>query len=349
MIMGIAARPAVVLRLAVLLLVVPVAYIGSFVVFSYATLDIRDGRWASLIIEHLARLDQDSLGLLGARSRFVWSALTVVFALTMLTATAFSLAVLARRAGALWAPVLGALLLVSISVGVGAWFLGPSQFAGCVASPCSEACATKSTGAPFLIIPYMGAVFCRTYDLAFVSFFWRFFSVAGALQTSINILFFAAAFSLIVGPKALERWTVAELRRRVADFRWLVILASVMLTLTGLTELTLWGWLAEIAAGWDQGQKVRDLQVGSALYWGVCNSALLLLVFAPLGSLLAEQARALAQLHNEDAATSTLEAWLRDNHVTLTGRAAWPQVVGVLAPLLTGALTFLFQSTLGGG
>jgi uncharacterized integral membrane protein len=44
-----------------------------------------------------------------------------------------------------------------------------------------------------------------------------------------------------------------------------------------------------------------------------------------------------------------LETWEREQGVTLLGRAAWPQVVGILAPLLTGALTFLFQTTLGGG
>ena len=73
------------------------------------------------------------------------------------------------------------------------------------------------------------------------------------------------------------------------------------------------------------------------------------LVFAPLGSVLAKDARALARAHNEGASMPALETWEREHGVTLPGRAAWPQVVGILAPLPTGALTFLFQSTLGGG
>jgi len=319
------------------------------VVFSYATDNIRDGGWALLLVDHLASLDSDTLNLLGARSRFVWSALTVLFALTMVSASAFSLAVLARRAVAFRTPILGAIVLFSVVLGVAAWVLGPAQFSGCAFDPCGETCATKSTGRPFLIIPYMGAIFCRIYEPTFVAFFWGFFTVAGAIQTSINALFFVAALSLIVGPRSTEQSALVDLGQRISDFRVLLILASVVLTLTGLTELTLWGWLAEIAAGWQLAEKIRNLQVGSTLYWGVCNSALMLLVFAPLGSVLARQARALARAHNEGASVPALETWEREQGVTLLGRAAWPQVIGILAPLLTGALTFLFQTTLGGG
>jgi hypothetical protein len=302
-----------------------------------------------LLVDHLAILDSRTLNLLGARSRFIWSALTVLFALTMVSAGAFSLVVLARRAVAYRTPILGAIVLFSIVLGVAAWVLGPSQFWGCAFDPCGETCATKSTGRPFLIIPYMGAIFCRIYEPSFVAFFWDFFTVAGAIQASINVLFLVAALSLIVAPRSTERNAIADLGQRISDFRALLILASVILTLAGLTELTLWGWLAEIAAGWQLADKLRSLQVGSALYWGVCNSALMLLVFAPLGSVLAKEARALARSHNEGASIPALETWEREQDVTLLGRAAWPQVVGILAPLLTGALTFLFQTTLGGG
>jgi hypothetical protein len=344
-----AAGTSVIFQLAILLVLVPVTYIGSFVVFSYATDNIRDGGWALVLVDHLARFDSGMLNLLGARSRFVWSALTVLFALTMVSAGAFSLVVLARRAVAHKTPILVAIVLFSVALGVAAWVVGPSQFWGCAFDPCGEACATKSTGKPFLIIPYMGAIFCRIYEPSFLAFFWRFFTVAGAVQTSINALFVAAALSLIVGPRSIERSAIADLRQRISDFRALLILASVILTLAGLTELTLWGWLAEIAAGWQLADKLRSLQVGSALYWGICNSVLMLLVFAPLGSVLAKEARALARSHNEGTSIPALETWEREQGVTLLGRAAWPQVVGILAPLLTGALTFLFQTTLGGG
>ena len=46
------------------------------------------------------------------------------------------------------------------------------------------------------------------------------------------------------------------------------LLSSALLTYTGLMELSLWGWLAEIGAGWDQAAKLRGLQIGSTLYWG---------------------------------------------------------------------------------
>jgi hypothetical protein len=71
--------------------------------------------------------------------------------------------------------------------------------------------------------------------------------------------------------------------------------------------------------------------------------------FAPIAIVLARQARALARLHNAGAATPAREAWEREHGVTLHGRAMWPQVVGVLAPLLTGAFAFLFEKTVGAG
>jgi hypothetical protein len=92
---------------------------------------------------------------------------------------------------------------------------------------------------------------------------------------------------------------------------------------------------------------LRSLQIGSALYWGMCNSALMLLVFAPIALLLARQARALAQVHNAGAPLAALEAWEREHGITLHGRAMWAQLGGILAPLLTGALAFLFEITAG--
>ena len=343
-----AAPPSAAFHLGILVGLAPIQYIGAFVVFYYGTLDISDGRWVKLIVDYLGTINPDLLSLLGVRSRLVWSALAVLYALIMASAGAYSLVVLARRAGPFRAPVVGAFALVSIAVGVATWVLGPSQFSACAGDPCGAGCATKSTGIPFSIIPYMGAVFCRIYEPSFVSFFWSFYTVALPVQVPVYILTFAAGISLIIGPRSMGRWTTADLRQRIADFRVLFILYSAIVTLFGLSELTMWGWLADIAAGSKHAEYFRNLQIGSALFWGMCNSALLLLFFAPLGSLLARLARALADLHCEGASIPALEEWEREQGVSLLGRAAWPQIAGILAPLLTAALAFLFQSAVGG-
>ncbi len=163
------------------------------------------------------------------------------------------------------------------------------------------------------------------------------------------MLLYAAALSLILRPvSAADGEAAAGLRRSTADFRLLLVLSSALLTYTGLMELSLWGWLAEIGATFDTDGRLRSLQVGSTLYWGICNSASLLLLYLPLAGLLKARARALAEARNPDAALPALETWEREEGITLMGRGAWPQVVSLLAPLLTGAFAFLFQSALGG-
>ena len=347
--MAAAAEPTIALRLAVILFLVPLAYIAAFVAFSYATADITDGRWAARMTEYLQTLDPDTLGLLGAHSRFVWSGLAVLFPLIMISAGGFALVVIARQAAPFRTAAVGAFVILAVAVAAVAWTLGPRQLSSCLLVPCGSGCVTESTGELFLIIPYMAGVFCGIYGESFVSFFLGFFSLAGPVQIAVTILTYAAAVSLVLSPRSAGPATTAELRQRNAAFRLLLVFASAMLTLTGIMELTLWGWLAEIAAEWDHALKLRSLQAGSALYWGLCNSALLLLVFVPLGSLLARQARTLAEAHNEGATLPALETWEREHGVTLMGRGAWPQVTGIIAPLLPGALAFLFQSALGGG
>ena len=162
---------SVALPLAVLLAVVPIVYIGSFGVFSYATADLRDGAWALLIVDFLGESDDAIRGLLGARSRLVWSALTVLFALAMVFTTVFSLLILARGLTVLRPWFLAGVVLAAILFAVGMWNLGPSQIAGCITDPCGHRCATQSTGRPFLIIPYMGGLLCKIYEPLFVSYF----------------------------------------------------------------------------------------------------------------------------------------------------------------------------------
>lgn len=266
----------------------------------------------------------------------------------MLFTSAFSLVVIARRAGPYRTQVVSVFVIFAVAVGVAVWFLTVRQFSGCFVDPC-EGCATQSAGFPFSVVPYMGNVFCHIYERPFVRLFRTFFAGMGPVHIATLALFFAAVLSLIVGPRSIEWWTIADLRQRVSDFLVILILGSIILTHTGLSELILWGWLVEIADGWQHAEKLRNLQLGSALFWGMCNSALMLLVFAPIGLLLARQARALAHLHNEGASKPALKAWEREHGVTLRGQAMWPQIGGVLAPLLTGALAFLFEKAVGAG
>jgi hypothetical protein len=329
--------------------VAPLYFIGAFVVYSYATVALEDGAWASLIVDFLEPVDCDIRRLLGARSKFVWSGLAMLYVPMMVFTSAFSLTIIARRAGPYSKPVVGALVILASALGVAVLFLGAGQWSAGFVDACGEGCAPPSTGFPFSVVPYMGDIFCHIYEPPFVAFFRRFLAVAGPVHIATLTLFFAAALSLIVGPRSIEQWTIEDLRQRVSDFLVILLLGSVILTHTGLSELTLWGWLVEIANGWPHAEKLRNLQLGSALFWGMCNSALMLLVFAPIGVLLARQARALSHLHNEGASVPALEAWERQHGVTLRGRALWPQIGGVLAPLLTGALAFLFEMAVGSG
>lgn len=336
--------------LIVLLILMPVYYLGANAAFSYATLDLRDGHWASLIIDHLGPDARgEALDLLGDRSRLIWSALAMLYLLVMVSTGALTLIILARTAGRYWKPMVGALAGLAIGVGAAAWW-GVAQSSGCLVDPCGEGCPTTSDGRLFSVVPYMGDIFCRIrYEPSFVTWFQGFYTVTVPFHNVILMLFLLATLSLIVGPPSTEQWTVEDLRQRVFDFLVLIILGSAILTIMGLFELTLWGWLVEIADGWEHATKLRNLQVGSVLFWGMCNSTLMLLVSAPIGVLLARRARALARAHNEGATTPALVAWEREHGVTLLGRAMWPQIGGVLAPLLTGALAFLFQSAAGGG
>lgn len=323
---------------------------GAFVVYSYATFDLEDGAWASLIVDFVEPVDCDLRHLLGARSKFVWSGLAMLYVPMVVLTSTFSLVVIARRAGLYKKPVVGAFVIFASAVGAAVWFLGadPST-TGYFVDACGKGCAKESTGFPFSVVPYLGNVFCHIYEPPFVVFFRRFIALVAPIHIATLTLFFAATLSLIVGPRSIERWPISDLRQRVSDFLVILILGSIILTHTGLSELTFWGWLVEIADGWRHADKLRDLQLGSALFWGMCNSALMLLVFAPIGVLLARQARALAHVHNEGASTPKLEAWEREHGVTLRGRAMWPQIAGVLAPLLTGALAFLFEKAVGAG
>ncbi len=224
--------------------------------------------------------------------------------------------------------------LAAMVLGACVWLLGARQLSGCFADACGATCANTSPGFPFSIVRYLGALFCRLYDPSFVTFFRRFFVLVGPVHMATIALYFAATLSLLVGPRGVKSWSIADLRQRVSDFLVILLLGSTLLTLTALTELTLWGWFAEIAQGWAEVAALRSLQIGSALYWGMCNSALMLLVFAPIALLLARQARALAQLHNAGAPLAALEAWEREHGITLHGRALWAQLGGILAPLL---------------
>jgi hypothetical protein len=329
--------------------VAPAYFLAAFVVYTYATVDLVDGRWASLLIGFVESGKGDLPHLLGARSRFVWLGLVMLYVPLMACASVFSLIVVARRAGLHSKAVMGGVLTLAIAVGVAVWLVGASQTDCLLTTPCAAACLVGSEGVPFSVIPYMGDVFCRIYHTSFVEFFRRFLALAAPVHMATMTLFFAAALSLIVGPRSIDQWTIADLRQRVSDFLVILILGSAILTHTALTELTWWGWFVEIAEGWQNVEVLRSLQLGSALYWGMCNSALMLLVFAPIGLLLTRQARALAQLHNEGASLPALEAWEREHGITLRGRALWPQIGGVLAPLLTGALAFLFERAVGAG
>jgi hypothetical protein len=335
--------------LAILVVAAPAYYLTAFVVYGYATADLVDGRWAGLILAFLEETPSELPQLLGARSRFIWLGLVMLYVPLMLSISAFSLVVVARRAGDHARLAVGALAIVAAACGAGVWLLGANQLSGCFTDACGATCAATSTGFPFSIVRYLGALFCRLYDPSFVAFFRRFFVLVGPVHLATMALYFAAILSLLVGPRKAERRTITDLRQRVSDFLVILILGSALLTLTALTELTLWGWFVEIADGWPDVAVLRSLQIGSALYWGMCNSALMLLAFAPIAIVLARQARALARLHNAGAATPALEAWEREHGVTLHGRAMWPQVVGVLAPLLTGAFAFLFEKTVGAG
>lgn len=333
--------------LAILVIVTPLYFLATFVAFSYATADLVNGRWAAMLVAFVQSTDRDVLNLLGSRSKFVWSGLAVIYVLLMAFTAAFSLFVVARRAGPYRRSVLCTLVGAAITFGVVIWFLEASQLAGCFANACGGGCPTSSTGAPFSLVPYMGGVFCRIYDPSFVSFFRIFIALSAPFHFAILMLFFAAQLSLLVGPRALAQWTAADLRTRVLEFLIILVLGSALLTHGEVLELTLWGWLVEIAGDWQHAAQLRNLQVGSALYWGMCNSALMLLVFVPIGVWLTIQARAVARMHNEGASIPTLETWERDHGVTLRGHAMWPQIVAVLAPLLTGALAFLFEKAVG--
>ncbi len=334
-------------RLGLLFGLVPATFFGAQAGFLIATLDIAQGGWAGQLAEWLGDQDSATRGLLGGHSRFVWAALAVLFPVLMVTAAAASLIVLARLPRPFKAPALVVAAALAALAFLGFWLPGAGRLAGCFAAPCGPDCATTSGEGLFLIIPYMGGIFCGLYDSGFVAVFLGFFTVAGPLQSAVTVLLYAAALSLILRPAA-DGEAAAGLRRSTADFRLLLTLSSALLTYTGLMELSLWGWLAEIGATLDTDGRLRNLQVGSTLYWGICNSASLLLLYLPLAGLLKARARALAEARNPDAALPALETWEREEGITLMGRGAWPQVVSLLAPLLTGAFAFLFQSALGG-
>ncbi len=347
--LGPALREVGAARLGLLFGLVPATFLGAQAGFLAATLDLAQGGWAEQLAGSLGGEDSATRGLLGGHSRFVWAALAVLFPVLMATAAAAGLIVLARLPRPYKAPALVAAAALAALTFLGFWLTGAGRLAGCLATPCGPACATTSGEQLFLIIPYMGRIFCSLYDSGFVAVFLGFFTLAGPLQSAVTVLLYAAALSLILRPaSAADREAAAGLRRGTADFRLLLVLSSALLTYTGLMELSLWGWLAEIGAEWDEDGRLRNLQVGSTLYWGICNSASLLLLYLPLASLLKARARALAEARNPDAALPALETWERDQGITLMGRGAWPQVVSLLAPLLTGAFAFLFQSALGG-
>ena len=347
--LGPALREVGAARLGLLLGLVPATFFAAQAGFVAATLDIAQGGWAGQLAAWLGGLEAATRGLLGTQSRFVWAALAVLFPVLMVTAGAAALIVLARLPRPFRAPGLAAALALAALAFLGFWLPGSGPLAGCLAAPCGPDCATTSGEGLFLIIPYMGGIFCGLYERGFVAVFLGFFSLAGPVQGAVSLLLYAAALSLILRPAAAEDGEAAAgLRRSTADFRLLLALSSALLTYIGLMELSLWGWLAEIGADWEQGARLRDLQVGGALYWGICNTASLLLLYLPLAGLLTRRARALAEARNPGAALPALEAWEREQGVTLMGRGAWPQIVGLLAPLLTGAFAFLFQSALGG-
>ena len=348
-----AGRPSAA-TLALLFVLVPTTFIAAQVGFAYATLDIARGGWAAQLAGYVNDIDPTTRPVLGAHSRFVWSALAVLFPVLMVTAGATSLIVLARLPRPFKAPVVAMSMALSILIGVAFWLPGAAQLSGCITQPCGTACATKSGEGLFLIIPYMGGIFCGLYQTGFVSAFLGFFSIAGPIQVAVTTLLYAAALSLLLRAGGAAAATasgqaIAGYRQTTADFRLLLAFSSAILTYTCLMELSLWGWLVEIGADWDHAAELRSFQVGSTLYWGICNTAVMVMLYLPLANVLMRQARALAERHSAGAAIPALETWEREQGVTLMGRGAWPQIVGLLAPLLTGALAFLFQSSVGGG
>lgn len=335
------------LCLAILFVVTPVFFFVTLVAFSYATADLVNGVWAVQLIAFVQAGEHEATNLLGSRNRFVWSALAVIYVPTMLFTSAYSLFVVGRRSGLLAGPVVGALVIAAIVLGTLVWFAQASQLAGCFADACGAQCPTGSSGAPFSLVPYLGAVFCSIYEPSFVGFFRTFIALTAPLHFVTQMLFLAAVLSLLAGPRSIEQWTTADLKKRVFDFMMMLILGSAMFTHTGLLELTLWGWLVEIAGDWPAAMELRNIQVGSTLYWGICNSALMLVVFVPIGILLNRQARALARTRNRDATDAELEAWERSQGVTLRAHALGPQIGALLAPLLTGSFAFLFEQVAG--
>ncbi|MEM7023010.1 MAG: hypothetical protein AAF637_10505 [Pseudomonadota bacterium] len=331
--------------LALVAIVAPIYYFGAFAVYGYATSDLVDGRWVSQIISFLRSGEDDLPQLLGARSRFLWLGLVMLYVPLILSVCVFSLVIVARRTGEHARVVVGGLIVVALAFGGGVWLLAASQIAGCLTDACGPGCATTSGGYPFSIIRYLGGVFCQLYDPAFVAFFRGYNILVGPVHMIAVVLFFAAVLSLTLG--RIDQWRIEDLRQRVSDFLVILLLGSALFTYMALLELTLWGWFVEIADGWAEVGALQNLQLGSTLFWGMTNSALMLLVFAPIGLLLARQSRVLAEHHNDGASPPELEAWEREHGITLHGRALWTQFGGMLAPLLTGALAFLFERAVG--
>ena len=182
--LGPALREVGAARLGLLFGLVPATFFGAQAGFVAATLDIAQGGWAGQLAGSLTGQDSATLGLLGAHSRFVWAALAVLFPVLMATAAAASLIVLARLPRPFKALILLAAAALAALTFLGFWLPGAGRLAGCLAAPCGPDCATTSGQGLFLIIPYMGGIFCGLYESGFVAAFLGFFSLAGPLQSA---------------------------------------------------------------------------------------------------------------------------------------------------------------------
>lgn len=112
----------------------------------------------------------------------------------------------------------------------------------------------------------------------------------------------------------------------------------------GILHMQLWlNWPVIFVADDTARQQMETVTLAVSQYWGVIYTLTMAAIYIPSAFSLSEQARELVDLENNQVQKINPEAWLSENKMLLSINGQLPQLVAVIAPMLTGALGSTFN------
>lgn len=330
---------------------VPILAVAFFIwsewLWRLATDGYRDGAWACAVITALAENEDAIRPMVGVRGMLLYASIASAFLLSAVALGVYSTWILIRIFERHSGKVAVASIACTAALLMYALYIELPRYEPLMHANLEDGCEFDVLDVRFGFEPYRNAIFEQldgeASSLELATLLSR---AVWAALVSVRVIAFIAvlALPLLLLPHGSD--SIAALAERMRMFRTLLLLYSAMFTLINVYHLSSLGWLADVAAVAGADAVIREFQLGVTLYFGITNSLVLIILFAPIGVVLAGDARRLASARNPELTASALTRWEEENDLTVLGNGPIVQLLAFVAPFVVGTSFALAEKAL---